>query len=71
MNAYRVHRLAASAFDGAAGVQFPTAVIAELKADHVMNAVVGFATVPPTLRGEMRSNGAGADIPRNQQCSEP
>ena len=47
MFAYRERRPRALALAGAARVQFPTAGNVTLNADLAMNAVVGFATVPP------------------------
>ena len=50
MFAYRERRPRASAIAGAAEVQFLTAGNFEFNADLAMNAVVGFATVPPGAR---------------------
>jgi hypothetical protein len=56
MFAYRERRPRAPAIAGVARVQFPTAGILEIKADLAMNALVGFATVPPgALVARMRS----------------
>ena len=56
MFAYRERRLRAPGLAGVARVKFPTAGNFEFKADLAMNAVVGFATVPPApLLARMRS----------------
>ena len=72
MFAYRERRPRASAIAGAAEVQFLTAGNFEFNADLAMNAVVGFATVPPGAERRMRSKlmPVSASTPETNQSGQ-